>query len=61
MRTGPVAVEVRTIPRDTGPRFAAVGLVWALVLLAVVGWLVVTLAAGLNELAARVAGVGPVR
>ncbi|HET6579648.1 MAG TPA: hypothetical protein VFG66_15105 [Gemmatimonadales bacterium] len=61
MRTGPVAVEVRTIPRDTGPRFAAVGLVWALVLLAVVGWLVVTLAAGLNDLAARVAGVGPAR
>jgi hypothetical protein len=59
VRTGPVAVEVRTIPRDTGPRFAAVGLVWALVLLAVVGWLVVTLAAGLNELAARVAGVRP--
>jgi hypothetical protein len=56
VRTGPAAGEVRTIPGGTGPRFAALGLVWALVLLAVVGWLVVTFAASLSAVAARAVG-----
>ena len=58
VRTGPAPIEVRTIPGDTGPRFAALGLVWALVLLAVVGWLVVTFAASLSEVAARAVRAG---
>ena len=45
-------------PRE--PRFAAVGLMWALVVLAVVGWALVTFATRLSELAARAVGVpGP--
>jgi hypothetical protein len=52
-----VPVEVGTIGGDRAPRFAAVGLVWALLLLAVVGWMVVTFAARLTEFAAAAAGV----
>jgi hypothetical protein len=40
-----------------GRRFAAAGMVWALLLLAVVSWLVVVLAARLVDLAAGAAGV----
>ena len=39
------------------PRFAALGVVWALVLLAVVGWVVVVFAARLSEFAAAAVGV----
>jgi hypothetical protein len=42
-------------PRDFR-RFAAVGLVWALLVLAVVGWAVVTFAARLSDFAASVMG-----
>ena len=45
-------------PRE--PRFAAVGVMWALVVLAVVGWALVTFATRLSEFAGRAAGVpGP--
>ena len=40
-----------------GRRFAALGLVWALVLLAVVGWVVVVFAARLADFAAAAVGV----
>ena len=43
-------------PRDRGRRFAAVGIVWALLVLAVVGWAVVTFAARLSDFAASVVG-----
>ena len=52
-----VPVEVRTLRRDRPPRFAAVGLVWALLLLAVVGWVVVKFAARLSEFAAAAVGM----
>jgi len=42
-------------PRE--PRFAAVGLMWALVVLAVVGWALVTFATRLSELAAAAASI----
>ena len=42
-------------PRE--PRFAAVGLVWALVVLAVVGWALVTFATRLSEFAAAAANI----
>ena len=49
----PLPVEVRTheTPATGAPRFAAVGVVWALVVLAVVGWAVVTFAARLSDVA----------
>jgi len=54
-----VPVEVRTHdkgnPRE--PRFAAVGVVWALVVLAVVGWALVTFATRLSEFAAAAASI----
>ena len=54
-----VPVEVRTHdkgdPRE--PRFAAVGLMWALVVLAVVGWALVTFATRLSEFAAAAANI----
>jgi hypothetical protein len=52
-----VPVVVGTLGDDRAPRFAAVGLVWALVLLAVVGWVVVTFASRLAELAAAAVGL----
>jgi hypothetical protein len=42
-------------PRE--PRFAAVGVMWALVVLAAVGWALVVFATRLSEFAARVVGV----
>jgi hypothetical protein len=55
----PVPVEIGTHhTRDAGePRFAAMGLVWAALLLAVVGWALVTFAARLSEFAAAAVGV----
>lgn len=53
----PVVVGTRS-GEDRSPRFAAVGVIWALLLLAVVGWLVVTFAARLSQLAASAVGVG---
>jgi len=50
-------VAVGTVARDGAPRFAAVALVWALLLLAVVGWAVVTFAARLSEFAAAAVGI----
>jgi hypothetical protein len=54
-------VEVGTHQKgDPRERFAAVGLMWALVVLAVVGWALVNFATRLSELAARAVGVpGP--
>lgn len=57
-RARDATVEVRTGTGDAGPRFAALALVWTLVLLAVMGWLVVTFAARLGEVAIRAAGIG---
>lgn len=57
VRSGASLVEVGTHPRDEGPRFAALGIVWAVLVLAAVAWLVLTLASGLSELAAHAAGV----
>jgi hypothetical protein len=45
--------------RDDPPRFAVLGVVWALVLLVLVGWVVIAFAAKLIDLAARVAGIRP--
>lgn len=55
----PVPVEVGTHEkhRRREPRFAAVGVMWALVVLAVVGWAVVVFATRLSEFAAGVVGV----
>jgi hypothetical protein len=41
-------------PRDRSRRYAAVGIAWALVLLAVVGWAIVTFASRLSDFAAGV-------
>jgi hypothetical protein len=41
---------------DRSRRFAAAGIAWALLVLAVVGWAVVTFAARLSDLAASVVG-----
>jgi hypothetical protein len=60
MRAGvPVAVEVGTHEKHDRrePRFAAVGVMWALVVLAVVGWALVVFATRLSEFAARAVGV----
>jgi hypothetical protein len=46
----------RPAPHDRTPRFAAAGVAWAIVLLAVVGWMVVTFASRLTEFAANVVG-----
>jgi hypothetical protein len=53
----PAARSDRTGAGRTGPRFAAFGVVWALVLLAVIGWVVVVFAARLAYLAAGAVGV----
>jgi hypothetical protein len=54
-------VEVRAHekgdPRE--PRFAAAGLMWALVVLAVVGWALVTFATRLSEFVAAAASITP--
>jgi hypothetical protein len=54
-----VPVEVGTHEKHDRrePRFAAVGVVWALVVLAVVGWALVTFATRLSEFAARAVGI----
>jgi hypothetical protein len=54
-----VPVEVRTHEKggQREPRFAAVGMMWALVVLAVVAWAVVTFATRLSEFAAAAAGI----
>lgn len=54
-----VPVEVGTHEKHDRrePRFAAVGVMWALVVLAVVGWAVVVFATRLSEFAAGVVGV----
>ena len=57
VRSGAPPVEVGTHSRGEGPRFAAVGIAWAILVLAAVAWLVLTLASGLSELAAHAAGV----
>ena len=53
----PAARADRTGTGRTGPRFAAFGVVWALVLLAVIGWVVIVFAARLADLAAGAVGV----
>jgi hypothetical protein len=54
-----VPVEVGTHEKhgDREPRFAAVGVMWALVVLAVVGWALVTFATRLSEFAAAAANI----
>jgi hypothetical protein len=53
----PMPSEVRSSPRGDGaPRFATLGVVWAVVLLALVGWAVIVFAARLTDIAATVAG-----
>jgi hypothetical protein len=59
-----VPAEVRTrAPRSTGeertPRFAAMGVVWAVVLLVLVGWAIVIFAMRLSDFAARTASPRP--
>jgi hypothetical protein len=44
---------------DRGRRYAVLGVTWALLLLAVVGWALVTFAARLSELAAAAVGLRP--
>jgi hypothetical protein len=51
----PVGARTSTVD-DSAPRFAAFGLAWALVLLAVVGWVVVVFATRLSEFAAASLG-----
>ena len=51
------AVVRATARDDRGPRFAAVAVAWALVLLAVVAWAVIVFAARLSELAAGAAEI----
>ncbi|HKT61512.1 MAG TPA: hypothetical protein VJQ46_15765 [Gemmatimonadales bacterium] len=46
-------------PRDRSRRYAAMGLAWALVLLAVVGWAIVTFASRLSAFAASVVSFRP--
>jgi len=53
----PVPAVTRTVGDDREPRFAALGVVWVLVLLAVVGWIVVTFASRLADFAAAAVGV----
>jgi hypothetical protein len=57
MRSHLPAVVAHRTADDRSPRFATVALLWAVALLAVVGWLVVTFAARLSQLAAAAAGV----
>jgi hypothetical protein len=54
-----VPAEVGTHEKHDGrePRFAAVGVMWALVVLAVVGWALVTFATRLSEFAAAAASI----
>jgi hypothetical protein len=44
-------------PGRSAPRFAAVGMAWALVLLAIVGWIIVVFATRLADVAAGAVGV----
>jgi hypothetical protein len=48
---------VRAPSEDRSPRLATVALLWAVALLAIVGWLVVTFAARLSDFAAAAAGI----
>jgi hypothetical protein len=53
----PVEVGAHEKGGSREPRFAAVGLMWALVVLAVVGWALVTFATRLSEFAAAAANI----
>ena len=55
----PVEVGTHEMGDPREPRFAAVGLMWALVVLAVVGWALVTFATRLSEFAAAAANITP--
>ena len=62
LRSPAAALEVRTTARrDDGPRLAVVGIALALALLGIIGWLAVTFATGLNELAAHAVSGGQAR
>jgi hypothetical protein len=62
LRSPAAALEVRTTARrDDGQRLAVVGIALALALLGIIGWLAVTFATGLNELAAHAVGSGQAR
>ena len=53
------ALPAAPAPSDRSRRYAAVGLAWALVLLAVVGWAIVTFASRLSSFAAGVMSLRP--
>ncbi len=53
----PVEVGTHEKGDSREPRFAAVGVMWALVVLAVVGWALVTFATRLSEFAAAAANI----
>ncbi len=53
----PVVVGTREKGDPRGPRFAAVGVMWALLVLAAVGWALVIFASRLSEFAARAVGI----
>ena len=58
LRAGvPAEVEVHEKHDRREPRFAAVGVMWVLVVLLVVGWAVVVFATRLSQIAARAVGV----
>jgi hypothetical protein len=55
----PVEIGTHHTRETDEPRFAAMGLVWAALVLAVVGWALVTFAARLSEFAATAIDVSP--
>ena len=55
----PVEVGTHETHDRREPRFATVGVIWVLVVLALVGWAVVTFASRLSEFAATAAGITP--
>jgi hypothetical protein len=58
-RGAPTLEPADTPPRDRSSRYAAIGLAWALVLLAVVGWAIVAFASRLSSFAAGVMSFRP--
>jgi hypothetical protein len=55
----PGATATRTPPGAKTPRFAALGVLWAVALLGVVGWVILTFATRLSQFAADLVGVTP--
>jgi hypothetical protein len=57
VRASPLPPSRTTASHDRDRRFAALAVAWALVLLAIVGWAVLTFAARLSDFAAGVVGI----